>query len=273
MDRFTPHYQGKPWVDGAEVIHAYVLPQAGVDDELLALAHACRPALLDYPVDPACPWPAGDPGTLHMTIEMVADARTADISSDERQALVDGLHKELADVAPFETEVGPPIAGGAGAVLDVWPEDQAVALQNRVRTAIRTARGNAALQHTGGRLHVSVGYSYDTANSDRLNSALRALTPRRAPLHVNIPSTCPMSVTTSRPIPAAGVCPGSPSLKSRSEADPTPWPELITGHHGASVGTHRGPQVVTSICRQSRPVRSGPVQQLGHRQTMSDEEP
>ncbi|WP_371665803.1 hypothetical protein OG306_29795 [Streptomyces sp. NBC_01241] len=26
---------------------------------------------------------------------------------------------------------------------------------------------------------------YDTANSDRLNSALRALTPRRAPLHVD----------------------------------------------------------------------------------------
>ncbi|GGT73757.1 hypothetical protein GCM10010207_84230 [Streptomyces atratus] len=26
---------------------------------------------------------------------------------------------------------------------------------------------------------------YDTANSDRLNSALRALTPRRVPLHVD----------------------------------------------------------------------------------------
>jgi hypothetical protein len=39
MELFTPRFQGKPWVDGMEVIHAYLLPRAGIDDELLALAH------------------------------------------------------------------------------------------------------------------------------------------------------------------------------------------------------------------------------------------
>jgi len=39
MERFTPQFQGKPWVDGMEIIHAYVLPRPGVDDELLALAY------------------------------------------------------------------------------------------------------------------------------------------------------------------------------------------------------------------------------------------
>ncbi|MCZ0990427.1 2'-5' RNA ligase family protein [Streptomyces diastatochromogenes] len=186
MERFTPCFQGRPWADGMEVIHAYLLPQAGVDEELLALAHACRPALLDYPIDPAYPAQAADPGELHVTIEMVADAPTAEISRNEQQALIEALHGELADVERFETEVGPPIGNRAGALLDVWPDAQAVALQGRVRAAIRTARGAAALQHDGGRLHMSLGYSYDSANSDSLNSRLRAITPRRAPLQVDI---------------------------------------------------------------------------------------
>jgi hypothetical protein len=168
-----------------EIIHAYVLPRPGVDDELLALAQACRPALLGFPIDPALPATAGDPGTLHLTIEMVADVPAADISAGERQSLTDALHKALADVAPFETEVGPPIGNRAGAVLDVWPEDRAVALQDRVRAAIRTTRGDAALQHDGGRLHVQLGYSYQAANSDSLNSRLRAITPRRARLRID----------------------------------------------------------------------------------------
>src|SRR5207244_2412784 len=98
MKRFTPTFQGRPWVDGMEVTHAYLLPQAGIDDELLDLAHACRPALLEYPIDLACPPEAGHPGTLHVTIEMVADAPTADITAKERSALIDALRKELADV-------------------------------------------------------------------------------------------------------------------------------------------------------------------------------
>lgn len=68
----------------------------------------------------------------------------------------------------------------AGAVLDVWPDTQAVALQQRVRTAIRAARGDGALLHDGGRLHMSLGYSYAAANSDPLNSRLRSITPLRA---------------------------------------------------------------------------------------------
>ncbi|WP_282698327.1 hypothetical protein [Streptomyces sp. CC208A] len=47
-------------------------------------------------------------------------------------------------------------------------------------------RGEAALQHQGGRGHVSFCYADDTASSDRLNSRLRnEITPRRAPMHVD----------------------------------------------------------------------------------------
>ncbi|MEU3402932.1 2'-5' RNA ligase family protein [Streptomyces sp. NPDC006670] len=168
------------------VLHIYVLPRPGVDDDLLALAHACRPALLEHPIDPASPPQLGDPGTLHITVEMVADVASADIGADERQDLIRALRKELATAAPFGTQVGPPIANSAGAVLDVWPDDEAVALQERVRSAIRSTRGETALQHQTGRPHMSLGYAYDSGDSDELNSTLRnTITPRRAPLQVD----------------------------------------------------------------------------------------
>lgn len=39
MEQFTPVFQSRPWVDGMDVTHAYLLLQAGVDDELLTLVH------------------------------------------------------------------------------------------------------------------------------------------------------------------------------------------------------------------------------------------
>ncbi|MFC9856263.1 MULTISPECIES: 2'-5' RNA ligase family protein [unclassified Streptomyces] len=168
------------------VIHAYLLPRPGVDDELMALAHACRPVLLNHPIDPAASSQTGDPGTLHITLDMIADAPSARISHGERQDMIGALHEELAGIAPFDTEVGPPISTVAGAVLDVWPEDEAVALQNRVRSTIRRTRGDRALQHSSGRLHMSLGYSYGPGDSDVLNSQLRnGIRPRRAPMHVD----------------------------------------------------------------------------------------
>lgn len=116
---------------------------------------------------------------------MIADTPTGAIGDAEREDLIRALRKELAAVAPFDTEVGPPIGNIAGAVLDIWPENDAVALQDRVRSAIRTTRGNGAPLHNGGRLHMSLGYAYDTGDSDALNSRLRGITPRRAPLHVD----------------------------------------------------------------------------------------
>jgi len=43
---------------------------------------------LGFPIDPALPPAAGDPGTLHLTLEMVADAPAAGIDAGERQSLM-----------------------------------------------------------------------------------------------------------------------------------------------------------------------------------------
>lgn len=68
----------------------------------------------------------------------------------------------------------------------MWPDEEAVALQERVRSAIRSTRGETALQHQTGRPHMSLGYAYDSADSDALNSTLRNnIIPRRASLRVD----------------------------------------------------------------------------------------
>ncbi|MFE6779052.1 2'-5' RNA ligase family protein [Streptomyces sp. NPDC057702] len=186
MQRFVPRFQGRPWVDGMRVLHVYVVPREQGDDELLALARACAPLMADYPIDPQLPADQPGPGLLHMTLDMLADAPSTEYDAADRHALADALQRALKHVWPFTTELGPPIANRAGVVLDVWPDAEIEAVTDRVRAAIREVRGDAALRHQGGRPHMSLGYSHDTASSDPLNTALRNdLASRRAPLRVD----------------------------------------------------------------------------------------
>ncbi|MFF5090441.1 hypothetical protein [Streptomyces niveus] len=171
-------------------LHVYVLPRPGTDDDLLRMAHACRPVLAGYSIDPQCGSEQGDAGLLHLTGEMLADVSSDQYDEAARADVVNALRAGLARVPAFTTEVGPPIGSVAGAVLDVWPEAETVALIERIRTAIRTTRGDQALRHSGGRPHISLGYSYSysygSASSDPLNSELRnKVVPRRAPLFVD----------------------------------------------------------------------------------------
>ncbi|WP_424217779.1 hypothetical protein ACN20G_37100 (plasmid) [Streptomyces sp. BI20] len=191
MEPFVPQYQGAPWPagptpeDGVGVLHVYALPRPGVDDDLLDLVRACGPAMTGYPLDPQLP--AGEPGAglLHATVEMLADAPAAAYDQAARDDLVAALRKELAGVPPFVTEAGPPIAGLAGVVVDLWPDAEFLALAERVRGAVRRTRGDAALRHSGGRPHVSAAYAYGAASSDRLNTVLRGITPRRVPFTID----------------------------------------------------------------------------------------
>ncbi|MEJ8652802.1 hypothetical protein WKI65_33250 [Streptomyces sp. MS1.AVA.3] len=186
MEPFVPKFQGRPWVSGVRALHVYVLPRPGVDDDLLAMAQVCRPILAGYPIDPQCGSEPDDAGLLHLTGEMLADAPAAEYDEAARAELANSLSAELSYVAAFTTEVGPPIGNIAGVVLDVWPDEDAVALIERIRAAIRKTRGDVALQHSGGRPHISLGYSWGSASSDPLNSELRNMViPRRATLFVD----------------------------------------------------------------------------------------
>ncbi|MGW1158860.1 hypothetical protein ACWD48_11670 [Streptomyces sp. NPDC002519] len=173
-----PHFQGASWPDGARVLHAYLLPDLAVDRELAQLAAACHEAMAPYPIALL------KNGLLHATVEMVADTTADRIPAAEREELAEALRKHLADVVPFQVAAGSPIANKAGALLDLSPDEPLVDLKGHVQNALVEARGREVLQHDGGRHHMSLGYSYNTADGDPLQSALRKIAPSHVPFHV-----------------------------------------------------------------------------------------
>lgn len=179
MRKFVPRFQGVPWPDGLRVLHVYLLPCLAVEHDLARLVTSCREAMRPFPITVL-----GD-DRLHATVEMVADASSEAIGADERTALTDALRHHLAGAAPFEVTAGSPIANKAGALLDLAPDNCLEDLRGRVRDAFREARGPNVLQHDGGRHHMSLGYSWGTADSDSLQSALRRITPSHAVFRVD----------------------------------------------------------------------------------------
>ncbi|WP_055530182.1 2'-5' RNA ligase family protein [Streptomyces graminilatus] len=179
MRKFVPQLQNAPWPDGARVLHAYLVPDLSVDHALARLAAACREAMRPYPITLL------DDGLLHATVEMVADTTADRITAAERQDLVEALRGRLADMTPFQVTAGSPIANKAGALLDLGPDEPLIDLKGRVQDAFVEARGPAVIQHDGGRHHMSLGYSWDTADSDPLQSALRKISPSHVPFHVD----------------------------------------------------------------------------------------
>ncbi|MFI0711257.1 hypothetical protein ACH4SK_11480 [Streptomyces inhibens] len=178
MRKFAPQVGGSPWRDGARVLHVYLLPDLSVDQDLAQLVRACREAMKPYPITPL------NDGLLHATVEMVADTTADHITGDDREALAESLRKHLEGTAPFQVMAGSPIANKAGALLDLSPDAPLADLKGQVQDAFIAARGPNVIQHDGGRHHMSLGYSWDTASSDALQSALRRISPSHAPFHV-----------------------------------------------------------------------------------------
>ncbi|MFD9692066.1 hypothetical protein ACFWXO_40595 [Kitasatospora sp. NPDC059088] len=174
MEKFVPKFQGAPWPDGARVLHVYAVPDLQADLALARLVGDCREAMSPYPITPL-----GD-GTLHCTIEMVADTTADKITPEERDDLVAALHTHLAFTGPLEVTAGSPIANRAGAFLDLGPDESLVDLRERVRDAIHEVRGPGALLHNGGRHHISLGYAWADASSGALQTALRKISPSHA---------------------------------------------------------------------------------------------
>ncbi|MFD7907294.1 2'-5' RNA ligase family protein [Kitasatospora sp. NPDC059747] len=176
MEKFVPKFQGAPWPDGARVLHVYAVPDQAAHPPLARLVAECHEAMRPFPITPLVD------GTLHCTVEMVADTTADKITTDERDDLLTALHEHLATAGPLEVVVGSPIANRAGAFLDVSPDDGLVDLRERVRDAIREVRGPGALLHNGGRPHISLGYAWAEASSDALQTALRRISPSHVPV-------------------------------------------------------------------------------------------
>ncbi|MFI6803811.1 2'-5' RNA ligase family protein [Streptomyces luteogriseus] len=179
MKRFVPVFRNKPWESGVSVLHLYVVPDPAVDKALFALIAACRTVLQDYPV-----WCLPD-DRIHITVEMDAAAPSEQITQAQRAQLISELEARLAGIDPFTVLCGSPIANRSGALLDTYPDHQLTALQNLARAALWEVHDAPAISHDGGRGHMSLGYAFDEADSDPLQSALRRITPSHAPLTVS----------------------------------------------------------------------------------------
>ncbi|MFF3337819.1 2'-5' RNA ligase family protein [Streptomyces flavidovirens] len=193
MKQFVPNFAGRPWPDGASVLHVYALPDLRVDRDLGVLVEECRTAMKPFPILPL------SDDLLHITVEMVSDVTSDHITATERAELVTGLRKSLAGVPSFQVLAGSPVANKAGAYLDCWPDEDLHALHSAVRTALRTARGTDAVQYGNGRPHCSLGYSYADAESDLLQSAFRKISPSHASYTVRSVDLVDVTFTRTTP--------------------------------------------------------------------------
>ncbi|MFE4869519.1 2'-5' RNA ligase family protein [Streptomyces sp. NPDC056682] len=184
MKRFEPQLPGRP-VDGLlagatlSALHVYAVPDLALDTDLGTLVEACRRVMEPFPILSL------HDGLLHITLEVVADVPSEAVSAAERADLIAALETSLADTPPFTVLAGSPVASKAGAFLDCWPDDGLTSLHQKVRSAVQAVRGPGAVVYSGGRPHCGLGYSYAAADSDPLQSALRAISPSHAEFTVN----------------------------------------------------------------------------------------
>jgi hypothetical protein len=118
---------------------------------------------------------------LHVTVQSarqhLADGRRADAQAMRHAA--DELRSQLVGFDPFPVTLGQARASGSAVVIDLWPEGQATALNQRVRTALEAAGMLLPPATTPLWLHLTAGYGRadtDTpelaARSDRLASEI-----------------------------------------------------------------------------------------------------
>ncbi|MFE7272557.1 hypothetical protein [Streptomyces sp. NPDC057623] len=88
--------------------------------------------------------------------------------------------------------------------LDTYPDQGLTALQNLSRAALWEVHDSPAIAHEGGRGHAALGYAYDSADSDPLQSALRRISPSHARLTVSHLHLLDVR-WTAHPVPDGGV--------------------------------------------------------------------
>lgn len=146
------------------------------DIPIASLHDDCHTVMKNWPILPV---------PLHITLEMITDARASEISDSERKDLINSLHQHLADATPWMGLAGPPITNKAGALLDLHPDPGLEDLHRRIRAAVHAVRGPTSTQYDVLPAHLSIGYAHSRADSDTLQSALRRIRPNHAALTID----------------------------------------------------------------------------------------
>ncbi|RBO91356.1 hypothetical protein [Nocardia puris] len=140
------------WPQGRGVVQVYALVDLDKHIELAELLRAARQAMDGAPVV------AVRDEHVHVTIDVVAGVTADRIPNSERAELAVAISDALADVPIFRGTVGPTVAGGTGAKMYISPASPLVLVQDQVRKAIRTLRGDAASTWTQPRPHLTTHF-------------------------------------------------------------------------------------------------------------------
>lgn len=178
MKPFTFVHGRGSWPAGDTVLHVYVVPDLDRDRALAALIDGAGRALSGWPVALV------EPRWLHITLDQITGRPASAIGHAERATLVERLTTALADVRPFEVQVGSLLSYHSGVIADLDPDEPLDHLHQQVRSAIGSACGHDATRYEWGVQHLTVAYATGQADSDAAQRALRRVRPSHAALHI-----------------------------------------------------------------------------------------
>ncbi|MCK2245412.1 MULTISPECIES: 2'-5' RNA ligase family protein [unclassified Crossiella] len=146
-----------------------------------------------YPDGPARPTalPRVEPRYLHITLAWL-DVLSAQVTSQQWEALAEQVAPALAQIEPFEVMVGPAFLATVGVEVYVDPDPRLAELAAASRAAIRAVFGDAAAPEPSQpfRPHISLAYAAADVDTETLGSALtraelpagQLLRPQRVPV-------------------------------------------------------------------------------------------
>ncbi|WP_328990327.1 2'-5' RNA ligase family protein [Kribbella sp. NBC_01245] len=136
------------------------------------------------------------PEWMHVTVQLI-EAHVADLAPQNLTALKEALHGSLADLAPFDLTMRPPVMGVHGVTLrTAYQVPEFTELVNRTRSAVDLVLGADALHPNGARQrpHASLGYGLTDGDSDPILGAVNALNADRDPVTFTVDQVALLAV-------------------------------------------------------------------------------
>ncbi|MDX3224491.1 2'-5' RNA ligase family protein [Streptomyces sp. ME19-01-6] len=156
----TPGGPDEDWIRP----HVLWLPQHL--PQVLAYFHQLRQIVDAYP---DVVTPVADEN-LHCTIQSIknqaADGQSS--SPEHLKTASRAIQHHLADLEPFDIEIGPASLSGSAATAAIWPEDGPAELNKRVRTGLLEAGLVLPPPEEHFWPHISVGYGNQDCHTPRL---------------------------------------------------------------------------------------------------------
>jgi 2'-5' RNA ligase len=165
LGNLQDHWTLKSWAPGQSGYYWYLTFD---DPALTDLAERCQKTLADDGIDPV-PLDA-----LHITLLSVG--KVGDVSGEQLAGIAAAARSRLADVAPFDVEVGP--LTGSRSALRFWvtPWDDLLRLHRALREATAVHRPTSRLAETTElRPHLGIGYINRPQNAAPLITDVAAL--------------------------------------------------------------------------------------------------